>query len=210
MLMVRNVRLHWVMICRALIAPTLILLLSSCASSPPAKVEAEKPTVPLTGLHALYQMYTSARAWAQDLQILRYSSINIPEVQREDGKAAAWQVVFVSQTLRKSRTYTLSVYEASATLHQGIFPEAPQDWQGNGKPFLIETAKVDTDKAWETALKHGEDYNRKNPKTPISYTLGMDKGNDPVWRVIWGQSAGSSSFSVLVDASTGDFMQIVH
>jgi len=195
---------------RKLLALTPVLLLTSCASSPPAKVEAEKPAVPLTGLHALYQMYTSARAWAQDLQILRYSSINIPEVQREPGKAAAWQVVFVSPALRMSRTYTMSVYESSATLHQGIFPDAPQAWSGNGKPFLIEAAKVDTDKAWETALKHGEDYNSKNPKTPISYTLGLDKGNDPLWRIIWGQSAGESSFSVLVNASTGDFMRIVH
>jgi hypothetical protein len=104
----------------------------------------------------------------------------------------------------------MSVYEASATLHQGIFPDAPQDWSGGGKPFLIDTVKVDTDVAWQTALKHGADYNGKNPKTPISWTLGMDKGNDPVWRVIWGESAGESSFSVLVNASTGDFMQILH
>jgi hypothetical protein len=155
-------------------------------------------------------LYTSARAWAQDLQILRYSSINISEVPHQDGKAAAWQVVFVSQALAKSRTYTFSAYEASATLHKGIFPEAPQDWPGSGKPFLLETLKVDTDKAWETALSHGKDYNSKNPNTPISYTLGMDRGTDPVWRVIWGESAGESSFSVLVDASTGDFVQIVH
>jgi hypothetical protein len=205
-----DVRLHWRMTRRTLIVLTPALLMSACSSAPPAKVEPEKAAVPLTGLHALYQLYTSARAWAQDLQILRYSSINIPEVQREPGKAAAWQVVFVSQALAKSRTYTISVYEASATLHKGIFPEAPQAWLGNGKPFLIETAKVDTDKAWEMALKHGEDYNSKNPKTPISYTLGMDSGNDPVWRIIWGQSAGESSFSVLVDASTGNFMRIVH
>jgi hypothetical protein len=205
-----NVRLHLIMTRRTLIALAPVLLLSSCESTPPAKVEPEKAAEPLTGLHALYQLYTSARAWAQDLQILRYSSINIPEVHHEPGRAAAWQVVFVSPALRKSRTYTISVYEASATLHQGIFPEAPQDWPGTGKTFLIESAKVDTDKAWETALKHGADYNSKNPKTPISYTLGMDKGSDPVWRVIWGQSAGSSSFSVLVDAATGDFMQIVH
>jgi hypothetical protein len=195
---------------RALIALAPALLLPSCSSGPPPKVEPEQPAVPLTGLHALYQMYTSARAWAQDLQILRYSSINVPEVQHQAGKAGAWQVVFVSQALAKSRTYTLSVYEASATLHQGIFPEASQAWSGNGKPFLIESAKIDTDKAWETALQHGKDYNGKNPKVPISWTLGMDKGNDPVWRVIWGQSAGESSFSVLVDASTGDFVRIVH
>jgi hypothetical protein len=38
----------------------------------------------------------------------------------------------------------------------------------------------------------------------------MDKGSDPDWRIIWGQSAGESSFSVLVDAASGDFMQIVN
>jgi hypothetical protein len=195
---------------RAFIALAPALVLPSCSSGPPPHVEPEKPAVPLTGLHALYQLYTSARAWAQDLQILRYSSINIPEVQHQDGKAAAWQAVFVSQALAKSRTYTLSVYEASATLHEGIFPEASQEWRGDGKPYLLDTLKIDTDKAWETALEHAKDYNSKNPKTPISWTLGMDRGNDPTWRVIWGQSAGESSFSVLVDASTGDFVQIVH
>ena len=195
---------------RELIALTPALLLPSCSSGPTPPAQPEKPAVPLTGLHALYQMYTSARAWAQDLQILRLSSIDIREVPHQDGKAAAWQVVFVSQALAKSRTYTFSVYEASATLHQGMFPDAPQDWSGNGKPFLLEAAKIDSDKAWEIALEHGRDYNSKNPKIPISYTLGMDKGTDPVWRVIWGESAGESGFSVLVNASTGDFVQIVH
>jgi hypothetical protein len=195
---------------RELIALTPVLLLPSCSSGPAPPAQPEKPAVPLTGLHALYQMYTSARAWAQDLQVLRLSSIDIREVPHQDGNAAAWQVVFVSQALAKSRTYTFSVYEASATLHLGIFPDAAQDWSGNGKPFLLEAAKIDSDKAWEIALEHGKDYNDKNPKIPISYTLGMDKGSDPVWRVIWGESAGESSFSVLVDASTGDFVQIAH
>src|SRR5438067_5048494 len=181
--------IHWSLLTRReILALTPVLVLGSCSSPAPEKKEPAKPVEPITGLHALYQMYTAARAWAQDLQILRYSSINIAEVQRQPGKSAAWQVVFVSQALRKSRVYTFSVYEASATLHQGLFPDAPQDWSGNGKPFLIEAAKVDTDAAWETALKHGADYNKKNPNTPISYTLSMDTGNDPVWRVIWGQS----------------------
>jgi hypothetical protein len=195
---------------RELIALAPALLLPSCSSGPTPPAQPAKPPEPLSGLHALYQLYTSARAWAQDLQILRLSSIDIREVPHQDGSAAAWQVVFVSQALAKSRTYTFSVYEASATLHQGIFPDAPQDWSGSGKPFLLEAAKIDSDKAWEIALEHGRDYNSKNPQLPISYTLGMDKGTDPVWRVIWGESAGESSFSVLVDASTGDFMQIVH
>ena len=195
---------------RELIALAPALLLPGCSSAPPVPAAPEKPAEPLTGLHALYEMYASARAWAQDLQILRYSSINITEVPHQDGKAAAWQVVFVSPALAKLRTWTFSAYEASATLHKGIFEDAPQDWSASGKTFLLDAAKVDTDKVWQTALEHGRDYNSKNPKTPISYTLGMDKGADPVWRVIWGQSAGESSFSVLVDASTGDFVRIVN
>jgi hypothetical protein len=195
---------------RQVLALTPALLLPACSTEAPKKEEVEKPAEPVTGLHALYQLYTMARAWAQDLQILRFSSINIPEVKHQDGKAAAWQVVFVSPAVSLSRTYTFSVYEASATLHKGLFPEAPQPWSGGGKTFLIEAAKVDTDMAWEMALKHGADYNAKNPKLPITYTLGLDKGNDPDWRVIWGPSAGESSFSVLVNASTGEFMQIAH
>jgi len=158
----------------------------------------------------LYQMYTSARAWAQDLQILHYSSINITEVKRQPGKAAAWQVLFASPALAQVRTYSFSVYEASATLHQGLFSDAPEKWSGGGKPFLLETAKMDTDVVWETALKHAADYNGKNPNTPIAYTLATERGNDPMWRVIWGETAGESSFSVLVDAATGAFAQILH
>jgi hypothetical protein len=195
---------------RDILLLTPALLLPSCSSSPPAKKEPEKPAEPVTGLHALYQMYTSARAWAQDLQILRYSSINISEVARQPGKAAAWQVVFVSPAMAQSRTYTFSVYEASATLHQGLFSDAAVPWSGGGKPFILQAAKIDTDVAWETALKHGEDFNGKNPNTPISYILAVERGSDPMWRVIWGESAGESSFSVLIDAATGDFVQILH
>jgi hypothetical protein len=205
-----RLRIHLSMITRReILAIAPALLLPSCSSTPETKAP-EKPAEPVTGLHALYQLYTAARVWAQDLQILRYSSITIREVPPQPGKGAAWQVVFASPSLAQSRTYSFSVYEASVTLHQGIFPDAPVHWSGDGKPFLLETAKVDTDVVWQTALKHGSDYNDKNPKTPITYTLGMDRGADPMWRVIWGESAGESSFSVLVDASTGNFAAILH
>jgi hypothetical protein len=194
---------------RELLALAPALLLPACDSTPEKKAP-EKAPEPVTGLHALYQMYTSARTWAQDLQILHYSSINIREVKSQPGKAAAWQVVFVSQARAQSRTITFSVYEASVTLHQGIFPDSPQPWSGGGKPFLLAAAKFDTDVVWETALKHGSDYNSKNPDLPIVYTLAIEKGNEPMWRVMWGESAGESSFSVLVDASTGEFVQILH
>lgn len=195
---------------RDILALTPALLISACSSEPEKKAEPEKPAEPVTGLHALYQLRAMAVAWAPDIRVLSYTSINISEVPRQDGKAAAWQAVFVSPSLMQSRTYSFSVYEASATLHKGLFPESPQAWDGKGKTFAIESARIDTDKAWEVAIDHGKDYNAKNPKLPITYTLGLDKGEVPDWRVIWGLSAGESSFSVLVNASTGDFMQIAH
>lgn len=148
--------------------------------------------------------------WAQDIQILRYASIDLSEVPRQPGKAPAWQAVFVSPSLAKARPWTFSVYEASVTLHEGIFPESPQDWSGGGKPFTIQAVRIDTDSAWDTALKHAGDYASKNPGMPITYTLAIDEGIAPVWRVIWGRSAGESSFSVLVDATTGDFIRVLH
>ena len=42
------------------------LLLVSC-SEPPVPKEPEKPPEPVTGRHALQQMFIAARTWAQDL-----------------------------------------------------------------------------------------------------------------------------------------------
>lgn len=190
------------------LAPALIF--SACSSGAPEKKEIPKAVEPVTGLHALYQMYTPARMWAPDAEILRYTSIDLTEVPRQPGKAPAWQVVVVSPALAKSRVWTNSVYEASVTLHEGIFPETPQNWSGGGKPFPIQAVRIDTDTAWDTALKHGADYNAKNPGLPITYQLAMDDRDKPVWRVIWGRSAGESDFSVLIDATTGDFLRVLH
>lgn len=143
--------------------------------------------------------------------MLSCDSINITQVKPEPGKAAAWQAIFVSETLAQKRPYTFSVYEASVTLREGIFPETAGSWSNDNREFLLAAAKIDTDQAWEIALKHGEEYSSKNPDMPISYTLELGRNiNDPMWRVIWGQSATTSSFSVVVDASTGLYVETLH
>jgi hypothetical protein len=71
--------------------------------------------------------------------------------------------------------------------------------------------KIDTDAAYETAKKKAVDYEKKNPDKTISFLLEKtEKYPDPTWRVIWGESIGTSNFSVLVDASTGDYLQTLH
>src|SRR5690349_6877039 len=59
---------------RELLAITPGLLLMDCSSATSPKV-ASKPPEPVSGLHALYQMYTFSRTWAQDLKVIRLSSV---------------------------------------------------------------------------------------------------------------------------------------
>jgi len=195
---------------RDLLAFAPALLLPGCSSAPQPKPE-PKPAEPVTGLHALYQMYQYSRTWAQDLTILRCSSIGITQVKAQRGKAAAWQALFASPLLARQRAYTFSVYDASVSLRQGIFADAPETLAGDSRPFPLAAARTDSDQAWDTALTHAADYAAKNPDMPISYTLDLGRTiNDPVWRVIWGESASSSVFSVLVDASTGLYVETLH
>ena len=185
-------------------------LLQSCGSTPEPKAE-KKPAEPVTGLHALVAMYGKARMWAPDIKVLRFSSIDIAQVKSQPGKAPAWQAIFVSESLQLKRAYTYSVIDASTTLREGTFPDSPSPWTNDNRGILMAAIGTDSDKAWEVALKHGADYARKNPDMPISYTLEMGRQiSEPMWRVIWGESATSSALSILVDASTGAYLETLH
>src|SRR5713101_3150286 len=120
----------------------LLILLAACSdtSKKAAKpAEPEKPPEPVTGRYALYQMFTAARGWVPDVQPLRLNSIHLPEVKAERGKAAAWQVTFVSARSSRARSYTFSVIEGPGNLHKGVFALNEESWSGTGtaKPFLM-------------------------------------------------------------------------
>ena len=191
-----------------------LLLLAGCSTEPaaPQKKVEEKPAEPVTGRQALQQMYISARAWAADIQIVKVTSILLPEVKAEPGKAAAWQAIFFSATQNKAKSYTYSVVESEGNLHKGVFAGFDQSYsQGAAKPFVYAAVKTDSDQAYETALKKGAEYDKKNPGKPITFLLeANNKFPDVSWRVIWGESAGTSNFSIFVDASTGGYLETIH
>jgi hypothetical protein len=192
-----------------------LLLLTSCSESPTApaaKKEPEKPPEPIAGQSALYKMYQVARSWAPDAQVLKMNSIvlsEVPTVPR--GKAAGWEATFTSAARSQARSYTYCIVESQGNLHKGVFAGLEEGWSGPRgvtAPFPIMAVKIETDAAYETALKQGADYDKKNPGKPISWLLEkQNKYPDPVWRVIWGESAGTSNFSVLLDASTGEYKE---
>jgi hypothetical protein len=190
-----------------------LCFLIGCADAPPKAVEKKEvaPPQPIKGRSALYQMYGAARSWAADAQILNLHSIDLAEVKKERGKAAAWQVTFVSPQAGRARTYTYSVIEAEGNLHKGVFAGQDESWSGPRgvqKPFLIAAVKTDSDEVLETALKKAADYEKKNPDKNISFILeSTNRFPDPAWRVIWGESAGTSNFSIFVDCATGAYLQ---
>ena len=72
--------------------------------------------------------------------------------------------------------------------------------------------KIETDAAYKTAMETPQskaaDYDKKNPGKPITVILEKtSKHPDPVWRIVWGESVGTSNFSVLIDASTGAYLE---
>jgi hypothetical protein len=79
-------------------------------------------------------------------------------------------------------------------------------------PSLMAAIKIDTDAAYKIAMdtprSHAAEYDKKNPGKPITIMLERtSKHPNPAWRIIWGESAGVSNFSVVVDASTGDYLE---
>jgi len=188
------------------------LVLAGCSADTPSAPKAAKTAQPITGQTALYRMYQVARSWAPDAQVLKMNSIHLTEVPAVRGKAGAWEATFTSVAQSAARSYTYSVVEEEGNLHEGVFPGHPESWSGPAaKAFLIAAVKVDTDAAYKTALKEAGDYDKKNPKQTISFLLERDeKFTDPAWRVIWGESVGTSGLSVLVDATTGAYLETLH
>ena len=193
----------------------LFLALAGCSQTPnkTAPKAEEKAPEPVGGLSALYQMYRPARNWAADAEVLKMGSIPMREanIKPVPGKAVAWQVTFVSPSRAKARSWTYSVIEGEGTLHKGAFAGLEEAWSGPrgiNKTFSMQAVKTDTEAAYKTALGKAAEYEKKNPGKPISFLLeSTSKHPDPYWRVIWGESVGTSNFSVIVDAATGLYLE---
>lgn len=189
-----------------------LALLAGCSSPPPVAKKPEPPPEPLTGQTAIYHMYQVARStWAKDIMVERMSSMFINGVpEPPPGKANAWQAVFFSPSLASSKSYTDSIVEQLPDLHKDVFGGPQQS--PSGTPFLIAAVKIDSDAAYKTALAKLTKADEKGTASkPVLILLEMDKRyNDPVWRVVWGQSVSTAAVSVFVDASTGDFEAIMH
>jgi hypothetical protein len=200
--------MHHVRICFAISA---VALLAGCSDSPPpAARQAEPPPAPVTGRQAFQYLYGSSRIWAPDSMPLTIRSLHAPGVPGGKGTAGAWEVVFVSSTNARARTYTWSAVEAEG-LHKGVFPGPQEAWHAGGanQPFSPALLKADTPEALDAATKSPASvaYLSKPGQRPmVDYLLDFEAATrfpNPVWHVLWGGTLSSAEYSATVDASTG-------
>lgn len=191
-----------------LLIPTLLLLAACSDSTPEAKAPVpEKPLDPITGRQAFQYTYPAARGWSPDAAPLRVRSILIEEVKPAPGKAAAWEVTYVSNARAAAKVYTWCAIEGEGSLHKGVFAGQEQSWRGGGqeRTFLPTMLVTDTPDALKSAEAKSASYLEKpGNKPPVNYLLeSTPRFPDPVWRVLWGVSVGAAEHQAFVDATTG-------
>ena len=197
------------------ITATLLMLaaLAGCSDSSKTTVEKKEPPKalePLTGRQAFQQMYISARGWAPDCEPLKLNNIPLAEVKAPPGKSGAWQCVFVSPSRSRAKTYTWSAVEAEGNLHKGVFagPDESYSPSGQERPFPIAAIKIDSEEAYAEAAKKAAEFLKKSPDKPVNFLLEQTpRFPDLAWRVFWGESIGTSEYSVFIDATTGQFLE---
>lgn len=184
----------------------LLLLLTGCSSEAPKPAEKPQPKEPekITGSSALYKCYIAARGWAQDAQAFRVES-QLDDSKGRDGKAINWWTGFASPARRGVEAFTWSNGEISHGTEDTYSPT-----NSSTHIFNIQFLKVDSDKALETAQKHGgEQILQKDPDTPILYRLDWnEQTNELTWHVIYGSDKNTAKLRVAVNASTGEFLRV--
>ena len=79
----------------------------------------------------------------------------------------------------------------------------------SSRTFDLNFLKVDTDKAFEVAQQHGgKQVLEKDSKTNVGYLLDWDAQSGQLrWHVIYGGSESMGKLTVLVDATSGEFLR---
>jgi hypothetical protein len=188
-----------------------VCILAACSTQPPVVEKKAEPPEPLTGLSALFHMYQMARAsWALDAQVVKMSIVRLEGVPiTPPGTAAVWQATLYSPSLGRARSYTDSIVEQLPDLHKDVFAGPVESF--TGESFPIAAVKKDTESAYQTALlKAGRAADRFQGKPVLILLEKNNRFPDPAWRIVWGESVSTASLSVLVDATTGSYLETMH
>ena len=172
-----------------------------------------KPSGYQTGRSAFQTMYITARQWAPDAKPFRIQSQYTAEAPTSAGKAGLWQASFASASKLSMKLFQWSGLVGPDAPEQGVSFSAEDSWNPSNSStqvFELPFLKIDSDKAYEVAEKHGgEKLTTKDPKQPVFFLLDWDAPKSTlVWHVIYGQNRDKAKLRVAVNASTGEFLRI--
>lgn len=193
------------------------VMLAGCSSetSKPAETPKPQPKTPelVTGRTAFQKMLISGRSWQRDAQPYRLQSQYNSDSKGRDGKAAIWRAWFASAGFRATKPFSWSGTDASDAPARGVSPGTQDTYSPSNTStqiFDMQFLKVDSDKAFEVAQKHGGDKQlEKNPDLNIFYLVDWNSGaNELVWHVIYGDTRDQAKLKVAVNASTGEFLRV--
>lgn len=185
-----------------------LVVIAGCTSESNQPAPKAQPPEALTGRSAFQKLYIDAHGWAPDARPYQLQSQVIGDFKGKDGKAAIWRAAFTSGAKHGSKPYTWSGIDSPDAPSRGINP-GTQDSYVPGNDFDIQFLKVDSDKAFDVAQKHGGDkVLQQGPETPVSYLLDWNRaGNNLIWHVIYGNSRNDAKLVADVDASSGEFIR---
>ncbi len=212
-----------------LLAVSALALLCSCSSdnkpaetkSAPAKAEKKEPMLD-TGREAFQKMYISAHQWAPDAKPYKLESVANSESNGKDGKATVWRSGFASLARRGLKSFLWSGSQLPDAPSTGVSSGVEDTYNpSNSSTLTFDFAflKVDSDKAYEVAMKHGgEKLMAAKPakskakdsegEMPITYTLDWNpRENVLTWHVIFGSDAQNAKLRIAVNASTGEYIR---
>jgi hypothetical protein len=194
-----------------------LVLFNACQSKKetPAPAAESKPKVEApeyeTGRLAFQRLYVSARAFAADVKPYRLQSIYTADAPVTEGKAAIWSAQFASASRRSIKSYTWSGVSGENMPERGVSHGTEDTYNpSNSSTHVFDMAflKIDSDKAFNEAQKHGgEALLKKDPKQPTVFLLEWSGKNRLVWHVIYGESRNNAKLAIAVDASSGAFIE---
>ena len=193
-----------------------ILTIAGCTSEPSKPAPTEKPQPKAadleTGRYAFQKLYIAARGWQRDAQPFRLESQVTADSKGRDGKSAVWRASFASPATHGAKPYVWSGTDAPDTPSRGISPGNEDTYSPSNastQVFDIAFLKVDSEKAFEVAQKHGGDkVLEKSSDTPVLYVLDWNHAtNTLVWHVIYGNSRDDAKLIVDVDGTSGKFVR---
>jgi hypothetical protein len=192
-----------------------LAFLAGCSSEPTKPAAPPQPKTPdlLTGRTAFQKMYIQAHGWAGDARPFRLESQPNKDSNGRDGKSAIWRASFASPSRGSVKPFVWSGTDSSDAPSRGVSPGSEDSYSAsnsNTQVFEVAFMKVDSDKAFEEAQKHGgEKVLAKNPDLPVLYVCDWrGSENKLIWHVIYGTDRDSAKLKVAVDASTGEFSNV--